>query len=242
MIKVIAAELPRPALCVVGEPTMMQVVHAHKGVEAWRVTVNGHEAHSAQTHLGVSAIMQAAPLIAHLAALAQRLELGADPASPFLPKHSTLTIGRLNGGTAANILARECWFVFDLRSPPGVDNRAILAGFLALCAQTDAAIKAAWPDGGVKVEQLSDVPAFAPETDGAAEAFVRRLTGDNGPASVASFASEAGQFQQGGFSTILCGPGSIDQAHQPDEYVDIAQLERGADFMARLVAELAQAG
>ena len=242
MIKVIAAELPRPALCVVGEPTMMQVVHAHKGVEAWRVTVNGHEAHSAQTHLGVSAIMQAAPLIAHLAALAQRLELGADPASPFLPKHSTLTIGRLNGGTAANILARECWFVFDLRSPPGVDNHAILAGFLALCAQTDAAIKAAWPDGGVKVEQLSDVPAFAPETDGAAEAFVRRLTGDNGPASVASFASEAGQFQQGGFSTILCGPGSIDQAHQPDEYVDIAQLERGADFMARLVAELAQAG
>ena len=240
MIKVIAAELPAPALCVVGEPTMMQAVSGHKGVGAWRVTVRGHEAHSAQTHLGVSAIMQAVSLMAHLTALAQRLEREADPASIYHPKHATLTIGRVHGGTAANILARECAFLFDLRSPPGVDPRATLAEFLALCRDTEAAMRTRFPECAVTVEQLSDVPAFAPEEGGAAEAFVRRLTGDNGPARVVSFASEAGQFQQGGFSTILCGPGSIDQAHQPDEYVDVAQLERGADFMARLVEELAR--
>lgn len=84
------------------------------------------------------------------------------------------------------------------------------------------------------------MPGFRPETDGAAEAFARRLTGDNGPARVVSYASEAGQFQQGGFSTILCGPGSIDQAHQPDEYVDVVQMQRGVAFMARLVDALSE--
>src|SRR6202012_4453472 len=97
MIEVIARELPRPALVVVGEPTSMEVVSAHKGITAWRVTVTGREAHSAQTHLGVSAVMAAARLMGELAEIAARLERDADPASPFLPKHPTLTIGRVNG-------------------------------------------------------------------------------------------------------------------------------------------------
>ncbi len=240
MIEVIARELPRPALAVVGEPTMMEAVRGHKGICTWRVTVTGHEAHSAQTHLGVSAIMQAVPLMAALADLAARLEASPPPGSPFQPPHATLTIGKVHGGTAGNILARECWFQFDLRCPPGEDPQAVLAGFYDVARRADAAIKARFPDGGVTVEQLSDVPAFAPETGGAAEAFARRLTGDNGPARVVSYASEAGQFQQGGFSTILCGPGSIDQAHQPDEYVDVVQMERGAAFMARLVEALGE--
>ncbi|HEY2710216.1 MAG TPA: acetylornithine deacetylase, partial [Caulobacteraceae bacterium] len=112
MIDLIARELPRPALVVVGEPTSMEVVSGHKGVGAWRVTVTGHEAHSAQTHLGVSANMVAAKLMGALTDIADRLEREADPASPFLPKHTTLTIGRVNGGTAGNILARACVFIF----------------------------------------------------------------------------------------------------------------------------------
>jgi acetylornithine deacetylase len=238
MIEVITRELPKPALVVVGEPTSMEVVSGHKGITAWRVTVTGHEAHSAQTHLGVSANMAAIRLMAHLAEVAGRLEREADPASPFLPKHPTLTVGKITGGTAGNILARECVFIFDLRAPPGIDARAELAGFLQLAEHVDAEIKARFREGGVKVEQLADVPPLRPDPDAGAEAFVRSLAGDNGPARVASFASEGGQFQGAGLPTVLCGPGSIDQAHQPDEYVEVAQIERGAVFMVRLIEAL----
>ncbi|AYV45950.1 acetylornithine deacetylase [Caulobacter flavus] len=241
MIAVIARDLPRPALVVVGEPTDMVAVQAHKGIASYWVTVTGREAHSSLTHLGVSANMVAVKLMSHLVELSERLERQADPASPFLPKGATLTIGQVNGGTAVNILARQCVFVFDLRTPPGLDPQAILADFFALAGQLDAEVRAKAPEGGVKVEVRSLTPSFAPEKDGAAEAFARRMAGDNGPARVAPYAAEAGQFQGAGFSTVICGPGSIDQAHQPDEYVEIAQMERGAQFMRRLIDDLATA-
>jgi len=235
MIQVIATELPRPALVVVGEPTNMEAVSGHKGITTFKVTVNGHEAHSSQTQLGVSANMAAIRLMGRLCDLAEQLEREADPASPFTPKHATLTVGQVNGGTAVNILARECVFFFDLRSPPGVDPMAVLEPFFEDCRQMDAALKARFPQAGVSVVRRSHTPPLAPETDGAAEAFARRLAGDNGPARVVAFAAEAGQFQEAGFSTVICGPGSIDQAHQPDEFVEMSQMERGGAFMARLV-------
>lgn len=235
MIRIIASELPRPALVVVGEPTNMEAVSGHKGINTFRVTVRGHEAHSSQTQLGVSANMVAIRLMGRLADLAEQLERDADPASPFTPKHATLTVGQVNGGTAVNILARDCVFLFDLRSPPGLDPKAVLAPFFEASAAADAALKARFPDTGVEVVQRSHTPPLAPETDGAAEAFARRLAGDNGPARVVAFAAEAGQFQEAGFSTVICGPGSIDQAHQPDEFVEVSQMERGGAFMARLV-------
>jgi len=238
MIEVIARELPRPALVVVGEPTGMQVVAAHKGVMAWRVAITGRDAHSARTDLGVSAVMAGARLMGELVAIADRLAAAADPASPYLPKGASLSIGKVEGGTAGNILARHCRFLFDLRAPAGLDARAELGGFLALAQKLDAEIKAVAPEGGVVVEQLADVPPLALDPDGAAEAFVRRLAGDNGPSRVASFASEAGQFQNAGLPAVLCGPGSIDQAHQPNEFIEIAQLQRGAQFMARLIEEM----
>ncbi|PVM89692.1 acetylornithine deacetylase [Caulobacter radicis] len=239
MIEVIARDLPRPALVVVGEPTDMVAVQAHKGIASYWVTVTGREAHSSLTHLGVSANMVAVKLMSHLVELSERLERQADPASPFMPKGATLTIGQVNGGTAVNILARQCVFVFDLRTPPGLDPQAILADFFALAASLDAEVRAKAPEGGVKVEVRSLTPSFAPEEDGVAEAFARRMAGDNGPARVAPYAAEAGQFQGAGFSTVICGPGSIDQAHQPDEYVEVAQMERGAQFMRRLIDDLA---
>lgn len=235
MIAVIARELPRPALVVVGEPTMMEAVRGHKGISTFTVTVTGKEAHSSQTQLGVSAIMEAIPLLASLKALAARLEEEADPASPFTPRHATLTVGLLNGGTAGNILARECAFQFDLRCPPGQDPLALLAPFRAQVAALDARLKALFPQAGAKIVQRSGTPPLSPEEDGAAELFARRLAGDNGPARVVPYAAEAGQFQEAGFSTVICGPGSIDQAHQADEYVDRAQMERGGAFMARLI-------
>jgi acetylornithine deacetylase len=238
LIAEIAASVPKPAAVVVGEPTGMEAVSAHKGIAAFRVIVTGREAHSSQTHLGLSANMAAIRLMASLSALAERLEREADPASPFTPKWPTLTIGLINGGTALNILARECVFVFDLRTPPGIDADAILAGFFAEAAALDAEMKARFDNVGVVIEHRSRTPAFALEPGGAAEAFARRLAGDNGPTRAVPYAAEAGQFQQAGYSVVICGPGYIDQAHQPDEYVEVSQMQRGAAFMARLVEAL----
>jgi len=241
LIAEICAVLPRPALVLVGEPTSMDAVNGHKGIATFRVTVSGREAHSSQTQQGVSAIMEAVTLMASLSALAQRLERDADPASPFTPKHATLTIGMVDGGTAGNILARQCNFLFDLRCPPGLDPEAVLAPFFADAQALDAALKLRAPEAGVAVERRSSTPALSPEPNGAAEAFARRLAGDNGPARAVAFAAEAGQFQEAGFSTVICGPGSIEQAHQPDEYVDVSQMERGALFMRRLIDWAAEA-
>jgi acetylornithine deacetylase len=220
---------------VVGEPTSMEAVNGHKGIATFHVTVTGREVHSSQPHLGVSAVMEAVKLMSSLTELSARLWDQADPASLFTPKGPTLTIGMVHGGTAHNILARECNFVFDLRTPGPQTPEAIVAPFLAEAAAMDAALKARAPEAGVVVEQRTNVPPFSPEVNGAAEAFVRRMTGDNGPLRVVAFAAEAGQFQQAGFSTVICGPGSIDQAHQPDEFVEIAQMQRGALFMRRLI-------
>jgi acetylornithine deacetylase len=239
MIAEIARHLPKPAAVIVGEPTNMEVVHGHKGITSYVVTVTGHEAHSSLTHLGLSANMIAIRLMHHLSEIAARLEREADPASPFTPKHATLTIGQINGGTAVNILARECVFLFDLRCPPGVDPMAILAPFLGEAETTDAEMKARFPHAGIKMVRRSLTPAFAPEPDGEAERIARGLAGDNGPPRVVAYAAEAGQFQEAGFSTVICGPGSIEQAHQPDEYVERAQIERGAAFMLRLAEMLA---
>ncbi|QNA83528.1 acetylornithine deacetylase [Sphingomonas sp. So64.6b] len=234
MIHELVTELPSPAAVIVGEPTNMEVVSGHKGISSWRITVTGHEAHSSLTHLGISANMVAVALMNQLAGIAAALEHHADPASLYCPGHATLTIGQINGGTAVNILARECVFVFDLRVQPGQDTDAIIAPFLAECARQDVLMRARFEGAGVEVVRRSTTPSFAPEPDGEAERLTRRLAGDNGPARVVSYAAEAGQFQQAGYSVVICGPGSIEQAHQPDEYLEIAQLERGAAFMARL--------
>jgi acetylornithine deacetylase len=235
MIEEIARSVPAPACVLVGEPTEMQAISGHKGIASYVVTVTGREAHSSLTHLGVSANMHAVGLMHFLVQLSEALSQSADPASPFTPKGATLTIGQVNGGTAVNILARECKFIFDLRTEPHMVPDEILAGFFAECRRVDALIRERAPEGGVKVENRSLTPSFAPEENGVAEALARGLAGDNGPLRVAPYAAEAGQFQRAGFSTVICGPGSIDQAHQPDEFIEVSQIERGAAFMVRLV-------
>jgi acetylornithine deacetylase len=238
LIAEIVRDVPRPAAVIVGEPTNMEAVSAHKGIAAYKVTVTGKEAHSSQTHLGVSANMAAVRLMGCLAEVAARLEREADPNSPFTPKWPTLTIGLINGGTALNILARECVFVFDLRTQAGIDPDLILTRFFEEATRLDAEMKARFEGVGVVVERRSRTPAFARVEDTPAEAFARRLAGDNGPARAVPYAAEAGQFQQAGYSVVICGPGSIDQAHQPDEYVEVSQLQRGAAFMTRLIEAL----
>ena len=241
LIAAIAAQVPAPAAVIVGEPTGMVAVRGHKGVATYRVKVTGVECHSSLTHLGVSANMAAIPLLAALVELSQRLQSEADPDCPFTPKGCSLTVGQINGGTASNILARECVILFDLRFPPGISHDAVLADIFALGGCIDATLKTQAPEAGLVIEHRSLTPAFAPEIDGAAETLARHLTGDNGPPRVVPYAAEAGQFQGAGFSTVICGPGSIDQAHQPDEFVERSQMERGATFMTRLIETLSAA-
>jgi acetylornithine deacetylase len=240
MIEEMAAKLPKPALAIIGEPTMMKVITGHKGITVHEVEILGYEAHSSLPHLGISANMVAVELMHDLAELARGLWENADPASPFIPPHATLTIGKMQGGTAPNILARRAHFVFDLRCPPDVDPEVILAPFKAKIAALDGEMAQAFPKAGVTITRLSNAPPMAPTGSQEAEAFVRRLTGDNGPAGVVSYAAEAGQFQQAGFATVICGPGSIEQAHQPNEYLAVEQFGRGADFMLRLAEALSR--
>jgi acetylornithine deacetylase len=169
-----------------------------------------------------------------LVALSERLARDANPDSGFMPKGASLTVGLINGGTAVNILARQCVFYFDLRTPPGLDPLEILAPFRAEVAALDAELKTRAAEAGAMIEMRAITPALAPEGNGEAEVFARRLAGDNGPPRVVSYAAEAGQFQRAGYSTVICGPGSIEQAHQPNEYIEVTQMERGAAFMLRL--------
>lgn len=230
-------DLPTPAAVIVGEPTLMRVVSGHKGISTFIVTVEGREAHSSQTQQGVSAVMEALPLMQLIADMGREAEAAADSSAPFVPPQATMTVGMVNGGTAVNILARRCEFVWDLRCPPDVDPEVYVARFMAAVAETDARIKARVPEAGVTVVRRSSTPALRIARDSEAEMLARAITGDNG-LEAAAFAAEAGLFQRAGWSAVICGPGSIAQAHQPDEWIEIDQIAQGARFMRTLIERL----
>lgn len=235
MIAEIVRELPRPAAAIIGEPTLMKVVSAHKGVRSFIVEVIGREGHSSLPHAGVSAVMEALKLMNWVA---EEGRVAAQAPHPhFHPPGPTMTIGRVEGGTAANILARRCEFVFDLRAPETAQADAIEARFRAMAAELDAEIKTRAPEGGVTITRRSNTAGLAIERDSAAESLARALTGDNETRAV-SYAAEAGLFQRAGIPAIVCGPGSIEQAHQPDEWIERSQIEAGARFMERLIERL----
>ncbi len=235
LIAEIVRDAPRPAVAIIGEPTSMRVVSAHKGIRSFFVEVTGREAHSSLPDHGVSAVMEALKLAALVA------EMGAEARTAthahFSPPGPTMTIGKIEGGTAANILARHCEFVWDLRCPEETQADAIEARFRAAAEALDAEIKRRAPDAGVKITRRSSTAGLAIERDSAAETLARALTGDNETRAV-SYAAEAGLFQRAGIPAVLCGPGSIEQAHQPDEWIEIAQIEQGAAFMRKLIARL----
>ena len=227
----------KPSMVVVGEPTDMKVVTAHKGLFSMVVTVRGREAHSSLVKDGACAITHAVPLMQYLVDEAARMEAAAPDDSPFSPAHGTLTIGEIKGGTALNILALDCEFGTLMRPCPWDDPHAIAAGLRGRAAEIEAEMRKSAPEASIKVRVRSDVPAFAPETEGAAERLARQLTGDNST-RVVSYGTEAGQFQAAGLSVVVCGPGSISQAHQPDEFVAIDQLDQCCVFLEKMVRVL----
>ncbi len=236
-IALFGRELPAASMCIVGEPTMMRVVVAHKGSWVNRVSIVGREAHSSAPHLGANAIVYMGRFLAFLDALQAELRAqgaaGAVPGAEFDPPWTTLGVGVIHGGTAANIVARECALTWEFRALPGVDGDAINARAAVKIAELDAAIKREAPEASVTMTRYASIPPLKPEPDGPAVKLAMALTGANKTEAVA-FGTEAGQFQQAGISTVICGPGDIAVAHKTDEFTTRDQLAQCDAFIAKL--------
>lgn len=225
---------------IVGEPSMMQVVTGHKGGFGYRVHMRGFEVHSSLQHTGVSAIMMGAKLIEWCN---EMNDLGArtppkDVAADFVPPYTTVHVGTISGGTAENIMAKDCSFGLSFRVVPGDDIADWDARFKAKVAEVEAEMQAIVPETGIDLEPFFRIPGLVPEEMGKAEALCRQLTGDNA-SHVVSYGTEAGQFQDRGYSAAVCGPGDIAQAHQPNEFISVDQFEKGQVFIQKLIAQLA---
>ena len=224
-----------PALCLVGEPTMMVPAIAHKGVHRWRCCVKGRAAHSSQTPSAVNAIEAAARVISHIADMADAWRDGQERYAGFDVPFTTAAVGVINGGIADNVIPEDCHFNYEFRNLPGSDEQAMQREVLARAAQLEGAMKAVDTATGFRFETLCSMPAFlAPPNDPAVQ-LAQRLARTQNTALVA-FGTEAGLFQRAGIAAVVCGPGDIAQAHQADEYVSLAQLARCEAFIAALRA------
>ena len=233
--------MPRADTVIVGEPSMMQVVTGHKGGIGWDMHFRGFEVHSSIAYQGVSAIMMAAKMIEWCNQVNAETAAATPSAlaAAFDPPYTGLHVGTIHGGTANNITAKDCYFNVNIRLVPGDDVRVWEARVLAKVAELEAEMKAVRPEAGITAAQNFELTGLVPESMGKAEEIARRLTGDNAT-HVVSYGTEAGQFQERGYSAVVCGPGDIAQAHQPNEFITIDQFQQGEAFIARLVEALAE--
>jgi acetylornithine deacetylase len=238
MVRAMAETIPTPAAVIVGEPTRHAVVTGHKASVQLRTEVTGYAVHSSRIDQGVSAVMNAARLITWHEDAMEENKRRVDPSNPFEPPYTTLHCGMMVGGSAANIVSSSAWFFSDIRAIPTESPEEYLERYRAYIRDViEPRMKAVIPEAGIAVELVAEVPGLRPETDGAAERLMRRLTGDNG-SHVVSYGTEAGIFQRVGWSTVVCGPGDIAQAHQPDEYIETSEFEAGERVLRRLIGEL----
>jgi acetylornithine deacetylase len=240
LISILAARPNKPRLCIVGEPTEMQVGVGHKGKHTLRCHVHGHEAHSSLIHQGVNAIEAAAELIAKLREIARR-KRDHGPFDPdFEPPYSSIQTGLIQGGTALNIVPRDCTFDFEIRPLPGDDVAAVINELREFAAtRLLPEMRAVRAETDIVIEELSAAPGLNTPTDHEATQLAAALTGSNGTVKVA-FGTEGGLFSAAGIPTVICGPGSIDQAHKPDEFIALDQIARCEAFLKRLIDRVSQ--
>lgn len=238
MIAHISEHLPQPKIVLVGEPTNMTVVNAHKSGYSFVTKVTGFEAHSSVPGLGVNSIMVAGELIGEIGRIRQDMTARGDPSGRFDPPHTTVHVGLIEGGTALNIVPRRCTFNWEYRGLPDLDDTEIPARFEAF-AQTQVlpGMQAISHECGIETTMVNAMPGLAPEHGSPAEALALRLAQQNDTFAV-SYGTEAGLFQEAGIPTVICGPGDIAQAHKPNEFVTLDQLARCERFMRRLVGEI----
>jgi acetylornithine deacetylase len=235
LIGVLATRPNRPRLAIVGEPTSMQVGVGHKGKHTLRCHVHGYEAHSSQVNYGVNAIEAAAEVIAHIKAMARR-KRDHGPFDPdFDPPYSSIHTGVIHGGTALNIVPKDCEFDFEIRPLPGDDVGGLVAELRDFAASRILPeMRMVRPETDIVIEELSAAPGLSTPVDAEVTQLCAALTGENGTTKVA-FGTEGGLFSAAGIPTVICGPGSIDQAHKPDEYIELDQVARCERFLQRLI-------
>ncbi|HEX3970934.1 MAG TPA: acetylornithine deacetylase [Stellaceae bacterium] len=234
LVASLAGRAVKPRLCIIGEPTSMKPVIAHKGSRRLRCHVHGHEAHSSLTHRGVNAIEKAAAVVTHINRIAQKKRSSGpfDPA--FDPPYTTLQTGLISGGTAVNIVPNECRFDFEMRHLPNDDPDAIVDDVKRYAASLLPEMQAVSDLAGIAFEDTNTVAALSAKPDEEVVQLALALSGANGTGKV-SFATEGGFFQQGGIPTVICGPGSIEQAHKADEFIALDQVKQCEDFIDRLI-------
>jgi acetylornithine deacetylase len=234
----LAAAGIRPEACIVGEPTLMRPVIAHKGKVGFRCSVRGLSCHSAYAPYGVNAVEAAAEAVAFLKRMARRYRDAGPFDRGFDIAHTTVHTGVIHGGTALNIVPNECVFDFEFRNLPGDDPAAMLAEFRQYVATTiEPEMRAVSADCGFSIAPLSAMPVLDNAPEAEVVGLAQELSGNHDIGKV-SFGTEAAHFQQRGIPAVVCGPGSIAQAHKADEYVEIDQVLKCEEFMRRLMARI----
>ncbi len=231
----------KPKLCIVGEPTSLKPVNAHKGIRALRTFIIGKAGHSSKPADGINALVVAAKFVAQLDQLQQELA-GAQPSSEakrFNPPYSTINVGQVSGGNAINIIAERAEILWEYRTVPGGDAEWVkdqMQDWVESELKPQMGIEGA--ELVIETEDIANTPPLIADSGSEAEAFVMALALSNDVAAV-SYATEAGLFQRdANIPALVCGPGSIDQAHIADEYIELTQLQAGWDFLQRLLVKI----
>jgi acetylornithine deacetylase len=228
----------KPTLCVVGEPSGMKPILAHKGRLSLRVRVRGRPGHSSEPAKGVNAIHAAGEAIAYIAAEARRLAKEGPFEEGFDPQHTTIHVGTIQGGSVLNIIPEHVEFVMEWRNIPGDEPQRHLERLRAYVAKTiEPAMHAVHKDTGFSYDVANEMPGLSLAADHMLTDVVKQLTGSNSAGKV-SYGTEGGYYQNAGIATIICGPGHIAQAHQPDEWVAESQLDDCDAFIRRLADRL----
>jgi acetylornithine deacetylase len=238
MIDMLASAPVRPAMCIVGEPTGMQVATGHKGKVALRATCIGREGHSALAPLALNALHLAADFIGALRGIQADVAINGVQDGDYDVPHATLHAGKMQGGVQVNIVPNLAVVDWEIRAPAGEDMAALIARVATAAEGIVAPLRADFPEAAIRVERLWDYPGLGTATDAGVVRFVQSLTGANGTMKVA-FGTEGGLFSQRlGIPTVICGPGSMAQGHKPDEWVSVEQIARCEAMLAALVARL----
>ena len=224
-----------PQLCIVGEPTSMVPAIAHKGVHRWRCCVRGKAAHSSLTPMAVNAIEAAARVVSQISAIGEELRTSETRQAGFDVPYSTAAVCRMDGGIADNVVPEDCRFHYEFRDLPGADAAAWQQRVVDFARSLEPAMHEVEPSSGFSFDSMALMPAFQARPDEPAVQLAARLAGTKQTTLVA-FGTEAGLFQRAGMSTVVCGPGSINQAHQADEFVSLEQLGLAQAFLERLAA------
>lgn len=238
MLEALKASGRKPSIALLGEPTGMKVIEGHKGCCENTTYFGGLEGHSSMPDAGVNAVEYAARYVAQLLEIAEDLKPRAPADSRFHPPHSTISVGAIRGGVAHNVIPNSCELDWEFRAINPSDKTFIRARIDRYADQVlRPQMLAGWDGASLVNEVLGDVDGLMPMENSAAVALARELTGGNS-VELVSFGTEAGLFQQLGISTVVCGPGHISEAHKPDEFVELSQLEACLQMLDRLLGKL----